>query len=164
MSDGLARFNNLPREEAEHKLCGCFASAAWAARVAAGRPYTGFAELHAACESAWARLAPADWMAALAAHPRIGERGGHAPESSEREQSGVRSATAETLAALADENRRYEERFGHVFLISAAGRTADEILAALRARMGNDPATEVEVAAAELRKITRLRLERVLSE
>jgi OHCU decarboxylase len=163
LSDGLARLNDLPRDEAEQKLRACFASPVWAARVAAARPYASFAELHAACDSAWVRLAPADWMAALAAHPRIGEKGGHAPESSEREQSGVRSASAGTIAALADENRRYEERFGHVFLISAAGRTADEILAALRARMRNDPATEVEVAAAELRKIARLRLERMLS-
>jgi OHCU decarboxylase len=164
LSDGLARFNDLPPDEAERKLCECFASRAWAGRVAAGRPYAGLAEALAACDSAWAELAPTDWMAALAAHPRIGEKGGHAPESSEREQSGVRSAAVETLAALADENRRYEERFGHVFLIAAAGRTAGEILAALRERMRNDPATEVAVAASELRKIARLRLERMLSE
>jgi 2-oxo-4-hydroxy-4-carboxy-5-ureidoimidazoline decarboxylase len=68
------------------------------------------------------------------------------------------------VAALADGNRRYEERFGHVFLISAAGRTADEILATLRERLHNDPATEVAVAASELRKIARLRLERMLTE
>ena len=67
------------------------------------------------------------------------------------------------FSALAEGNRRYEERFGHVFLISAAGRTADEILAALRERMRNDPGTEVAVAASELRKIARLRLERMLS-
>ena len=68
----------------------------------------------------------------------------------------------ETTAALAEENRRYEARFGHVFLISAAGRTAADVLAALRQRMENDPATELEVAAEEQRKITRLRLERML--
>jgi OHCU decarboxylase len=158
------RFNDLPRDEAERKLRECFASRAWAARVAVGRPYAGLAEVLAACDSAWAELAPTDWVAALAAHPRIGEKGGHAPESSEREQSGVRSAAAETVAALADGNRRYEERFGHVFLISAAGRTADEILATLRERLHNDPATEVAVAASELRKIARLRLERMLTE
>src|SRR4029077_13963701 len=102
--------------------------------------------------------------AALAAEPRIGESGGHAPDSSEREQSGVRSAPSVTANALAEENRRYEARFGHVFLISASGRTADEILTALRQRMSNDAATEVDVAAAEHRKITLPRLERMLSE
>src|SRR5713226_6729627 len=73
------------------------------------------------------------------------------------------SAPRGTLDALADENRRYEARFGHVFLISASGRTAGEILSALRQRMSNDPSAEIEVAAAEHRKITRLRLQRMLA-
>lgn len=73
------------------------------------------------------------------------------------------SAGDETLAELVDGNRQYEARFGHVFLISAAGRTANEVLAALRLRMNNDPMTEVKVAAEEQRKITRLRLERMLN-
>lgn len=75
----------------------------------------------------------------------------------------MRRAARETLAALAAENREYERRFGHVFLISASGRRAHEILAAMRERMGNDPTTELRVAAAEQRKITRLRLERLLN-
>lgn len=67
-----------------------------------------------------------------------------------------------TLVMLAEENRRYEVRFGHVFLIAAAGRTAADVLAALRQRMNNDLVTEVKVAAEEQRKITRLRLESML--
>src|SRR5260370_13652403 len=103
-------------------------------------------------------------MEAFAAHPRMGERGGHAPDSSGREQTGVHAAPSGTRDELAEENRRYEARFGHVFLISASGRTAGEILAALRQRMSNDPSAEIEVAAAEHRKITRHRLERLLAE
>jgi len=152
-------FNDLPVEEAERQLQTCFANHAWAAQVAAGRPYFDLAGLLAAAESAWPALGPADWLDAFAAHPRIGESGGHAPEASRREQSGVARAREKTLAALASENRRYEERFGHVFLIAAQGRDADEILAELRRRMSNDPATEVEEAAREQRKITRVRLE-----
>jgi OHCU decarboxylase len=114
-------------------------------------------------ESAWTALGPRDWLDSLAAHPRIGERGGHAPASSEAEQRRVTTAAAETLAVLAHENREYERRFGHVFLISASGRTADEILAALRERLRNDPATELRIAADEQRKITRLRLEKLLN-
>ena len=67
------------------------------------------------------------------------------------------------LEQLAHENRRYEARFGHVFLIAAAGKDAEEILAALRLRMGNDPETEDRVAAHEHRKIARMRLERMMS-
>jgi OHCU decarboxylase len=160
----IDRFNEMPDSEAVGKLYASFASVRWAERVASGRPYRDFESLMEASDKAWSDLVPSDWLAALAAHPRIGERGGHAPESSEREQAGVRSAPPETMAALAEQNRRYEARFGHVFLISAAGRTADEILAELRRRLSNDPATEVAVAADEHRKITRLRLERMLNE
>jgi OHCU decarboxylase len=93
------------------------------------------------------RLGDGDWLQAFAAHPRIGERGGHAPATSEQEQSRVMQAADQTREALRAENRVYEERFGHVFLIAAAGRSADEILRSLRERMSNDPATELEVAA-----------------
>jgi 2-oxo-4-hydroxy-4-carboxy-5-ureidoimidazoline decarboxylase len=117
-----------------------------------------------AAELAWADLAPLDWAEALQGHPRIGESGGSAPAASEREQQGVRAAGSDVLERLAQENRRYETRFGHVFLIAAAGKSADEILAALRARMDNDPVTEARVAAAELRSIARLRLARMMSE
>jgi len=154
----------MPPDEAARQLYVCFASWSWAEHVAMGRPYSTIADLFEACESAWANLPPADWLAAFAAHPRIGESGGHSPESSEREQSGVRAAPAETIAALAEENRRYEARFGHVFLIFASGRSAADVLAALRQRMGNTPEAELAVAAGEHRKITRLRLERMLSE
>ena len=76
----------------------------------------------------------------------------------------MRGASAETVAALAEENRRYEGRFGHVFLIFASGSTAEEVLAELRRRMVNSPETELDEAAGEHRKITRLRLKRMLSE
>ena len=158
----MARFNSLAREEAEQRLYACFASPPWAARVAAQRPFDDLGAILAAAALAWAELESADWLAAFAAHPRIGESGGHSPASSEREQSRVASAPGHVLAALAEENRRYEQRFGHVFLISASGRSAEEILAALRERMRNDPVTEVQMAAEEHRKITRLRLEAML--
>ncbi len=127
--------------------------------MAFGRPYADLVSLLEAAEQAWSKLEPADWADALAGHPRIGESGGASPVASEREQSGVRTAPAATLNQLAEENRRYEDRFGHVFLIAAAGRSADEILRALRERMSNDPVTEASVAAAEHRKIARLRIE-----
>ena len=164
MSDGLARFNALPVDKAERRLYSCLASRGWVASVARARPFKDLDGLLAAAESAFSTLSPPDWASAVAAHPRIGEQGGHAPESSEREQSTVARAAPETLAALAAENGRYEERFGHVFLIAAMGRGAEEILDVLRERMHNDRATEVKIAADELRKITRIRLERLVSE
>jgi len=148
----------MPEAEAEEALYACFANHDWSVRVAKGRPYRDVDALLAAAEDAWADLKPGQWLDAFKAHPRIGERGGHAPQRSEREQAGLAKGSASTLAALAAENREYEKRFGHVFLIAAAGRGADEILHSLRMRMKNDPYTELEVAASEQRKITRLRL------
>ena len=147
--------------DAEQALFSSFANQRWAAAVAAARPFVDVSALLASADSAWAGLAADDWLQAFAAHPRIGESGGHSPRQSEREQSRVLDAPAPTLAALTAENRLYEERFGHVFLIAAQGRGAGEILDALRQRMGNSPAVELGVAAAEQRKITRLRLEQL---
>ena len=104
------------------------------------------------------QLTDDEWLEAMKAHPRIGERGGDAPKSSEREQSRAMQTSAATLAALAAENRRYEERFGHVFLIFASGRDGEEILSELRRRMNNEPAAELEEAKRELRKIALMRL------
>jgi 2-oxo-4-hydroxy-4-carboxy-5-ureidoimidazoline decarboxylase len=159
----LNEFNLLPSEDAERRLLACFASQSWAHQVAESRPYADVAALLDAAERAWSGLAPSDWDEALRGHPRIGERGGGSPAASEHEQRGVRAAGAAALAELADENRRYEARFGHVFLIAAAGKDAGEILEELRGRMGNDPVTEAEVAAAEHRKIARMRLERMMA-
>lgn len=129
-------------------MYGCLASRRWAHAVAAGEP----------ADRAMDQLTDQEWLEAMKAHPRIGERGGDAPKSSELEQGRAMQASAATLAALAAENRRYEERFGHVFLIFASGRSAEEILSELRRRLSNDPAAELEEAKRELRKIALMRL------
>lgn len=142
-------------------MSGC-ASRRWARKVARGRPYQDLDTLLDAAESAWWDLEAADWLEAFSAHPRIGERGGHQPESSDREQKGVMAAESETREAIAEANRSYETKFGHVFLISAVGKSAADVLAALRERTDNDPKMELRVAAGEQARITRLRLERML--
>jgi OHCU decarboxylase len=159
---GLDRLNRLPHAVAEAELLGCCASRRWAAEVVAGRPYPTTDALQAAGERAWWALGEADWLEAFAAHPRIGDRD-RADPSARAEQRGVAGASAEILAALAEGNRRYEERFGRVFLVFATGRTADEMLALLRRRLGNDPAAELRLAAGEQARITRARLERLLA-
>jgi 2-oxo-4-hydroxy-4-carboxy-5-ureidoimidazoline decarboxylase len=160
---GPVEFNSLPSEEAQRRLYACFASARWARQVAGGRPYGDLGALLDGAERAWSDLESSDWTEALAGHPRIGEGGGSSPHASGREQRGVLAAGAGAVSELAQENRRYEARFGQVFLIAAAGKSAAEILAALRRRMDNDPVTEAQVAAAEHRKIARMRLERMLA-
>lgn len=136
-------------EDLEERLYVALANRRWAHAVASGE----------SADAAMDRLTDDEWLAAMRAHPRIGERGGDAPQSSEREQARAMEASAETKAALAVENRRYEQKFGHVFLIFASGRTGEEILSELHRRMSNEPAAELEEAKRELRRIVHLRLE-----
>jgi OHCU decarboxylase len=159
----LDRFNRLSDEEAAGELLAVCHSRRWAKQVAAGRPYADLAALQRAADEVWLGLGPEDWLEAFAAHPRIGEGRGAAADWSRQEQAGVGGAD-DVRERLARGNAEYEARFGHVFLISAAGRDATEILAALTDRLGNDPATELRVAADEHRRITRLRLERLMAE
>ena len=164
---GLTRvewFNQLSDEEATSELLAVCHSRRWAKEVAAGRPYADLAALQRAADEVWLDLGPEDWLEAFAAHPRIGEGGGASADWSRQEQAGVGGAGPEVQDRLARGNAEYEARFGYVFLISAAGRDAEEILAALTERLGNDPDTELRVAAEEHRRITRLRLERLMAE
>ena len=161
--DGLERFNELPEAGAVAELLAVCHSGRWAERVAAGRPYADLAALQARADEVWMALGPDDWREAFKAHPRIGESGGGSEEWSRQEQAGVGGAGADVRERLAAGNAEYERRFGHVFLISAAGRDAGELLAALQDRLGNDPETELRVAAGEHRRITRLRLEKLVA-
>jgi len=156
---GVARLDRLPLPDLRDVLSEVCASRRWVDLLATARPYGSDEHLLAAADAALAALDEADLDQALAGHPRIGERSGGA--ASEREQAGV---TDDVRAALADANRQYEERFGHVYLVCASGRSGDELLEVLRHRLANDPQAERQVAREELGKINRLRLTRLLEE
>lgn len=158
---GLAWLNALPADHAVEALLGCCAAPGWARRVAAGRPYETVDDLLAAADAAWAAREPGDLEAAMAGHPRIGER--RLSGWSQREQAGVGSDD-QTVAALRDANAAYEDRFGHVFLICATGRVPGDILAELYRRMLNDPGTERAVAAGEIGKINAIRLRQLVAQ
>jgi 2-oxo-4-hydroxy-4-carboxy-5-ureidoimidazoline decarboxylase len=136
-------------------LLDCLSVPRWADEVLAGQPYADRPALLAAAAAAAAQLSDAELDQALAGHPRIGERGG---ARSQAEQSGVHAADG-TAARLAAGNAAYEARFGRVFLIRAAGRDAEEILAELDRRLQNDDATERAETVDNLREIALLRLE-----
>lgn len=167
--DALSRLNSLPAEEARAELRRCCGSTRWVEAMAARRPFSEAQALYAAADEVWAGLGPSDWSEAFTHHPRIGDKAAlKARFASTRqwaagEQSGVDAASEETLDALARGNQDYEARFGHIFIVCATGKGADEMLGALRARLAHDPETEQRVAAAEQAKITRLRLEKLLN-
>jgi OHCU decarboxylase len=153
--------NGLSAERARAALARCCGARRWADAMLAARPFGGDAELLAAAERVWWGLGRADWLEAFAAHPRIG--GDATTDWTRREQAGVDGAGEATRAALAEGNRAYEARFGHMFVISATGKSAAELLDALRGRLTNDPAMELRVAAEEQAKITRLRLDKLVA-
>ena len=129
----------------------------------ARRPFGSQGAALGAAREEWFALSEDDWREAFGHHSRIGDRDAlrrrfAARDPAEREQSGVDAASEAVLTALAEANRVYEERFGYIFIVSATGRTAEEMLALLRARLGNDPQTEIRVAAGEHAKICELRL------
>ncbi|MBF8191347.1 2-oxo-4-hydroxy-4-carboxy-5-ureidoimidazoline decarboxylase [Nonomuraea sp. K274] len=162
----LAAFNARPPAAAEEELLACCASRAFAAKVAALRPYHDFDRLAGAAAAAVRELDWPDVLEALRAHPRIGERaGGSGREASwsRQEQAGVQDGDEDrTRAALAEGNRAYEARFGHVYLVCATGLTGAELLARLRERLGNDEESERDVVRGELAAITRIRLGKLL--
>jgi OHCU decarboxylase len=172
MSEGLDHLNELPPENAEALLQPCCGSREWARGVAASRPFRDIGELLAVSDHVWWSLGREDWLEAFAAHPRIGEKveekvakpgGERARAWSEQEQSRVRGVPPEILERLSRGNRLYQQKFGHIFIICATGKDAAEMLTILRQRLGNDPETELRVAAEEQRKITNLRLEKLFS-
>lgn len=159
----LARINALERPSWEAELRGCLAVSRFAREVADRRPYESADELLAVANATASSLTSEEVDEALAGHPRIGERPqGAAGAASRTEQSGVDRDNQELAAALRAGNEEYERRFGHIFLIRASGLSGREILARLRDRLDNDPETERRVVADELRKITVLRIERLL--
>ena len=161
------RLDGAGADEARRLLATCCGSGRWVDRMLTRRPYGNRIGLLTAAREEWDALAPRDWREAFAHHPKIGDREALAArfpathELSARAQAGVSGAREDVLEALAEGNRRYEEKFGYIFIVCASGRSADEMLALLNARLGNDAETELRLAAAEQIKITELRLQKI---
>lgn len=168
MTPGLARLNALPVADAAERLRACCGSSRWVEAMLARRPFPGVAALLAAADEVWRATGPEDWDEAFAHHPRIGERRAAAPVSaaarawSASEQAAAAGSAAGARAALAEAAAEYERRFGRIYLVCAAGRSAEEMLADVAARMANAPERERAVAMEEQGKITRLRLAKLV--
>jgi 2-oxo-4-hydroxy-4-carboxy-5-ureidoimidazoline decarboxylase len=177
-TDRLTRFNELPALAARSALLECCSAPRWAEQMAAARPYGRAQDAIRQSNAIIGDLVDAELADALAGHPRIGERAeadaaangdtgaatASSAEWSRREQAGVDADDAQTRRALADANAEYEQRFGHIYLVCASGRTGSELLALLRGRLHNEPEEEWQVVRTELQKINALRLERLLAD
>jgi 2-oxo-4-hydroxy-4-carboxy-5-ureidoimidazoline decarboxylase len=161
---GLYRLNELSDGDARQTLLVVCGSGQWADRMVASRPFASADALFAAADKNWFRLEKQDWLEAFSHHPRIGERNlaqakfAATAAQSSKEQSGMAGASEAVRAEFAAGNAEYEEKFGHVFLICATGKTGEEMLGNLNERMNNDAVTELRNAANEQSKIVRIRL------
>jgi 2-oxo-4-hydroxy-4-carboxy-5-ureidoimidazoline decarboxylase len=163
----LAAFNALDPAAAAQAILPCNGSLAWAEGVAALRPLRNIEQLCAASDKVWLALSHKAWQHAFDSHPRIGEQQAKAATAaslamSAHEQSAAQ-LTDDIQQQLADANREYEAKFGRIFIICASGKSAAEMLAILRARLSNDPTTELHEAAEQQRQITQLRLRKWLN-
>jgi 2-oxo-4-hydroxy-4-carboxy-5-ureidoimidazoline decarboxylase len=154
------RLNEASPHDARALLHACCGSTRWVERMLARRPFDSREALLAAARATWFALSPDDWREAFGQHPPIGQpsRFASTRHLSAREQSGAATASAGVRAALAEGNREYERKFGFIFIVCATGKTAEEMLSLLEARLRNDLEAEIRTAAEEQAKITALRL------
>lgn len=166
---GLAELNEGSDDEAYAALLQCCGSAKWARRMVDERPFQDMQELLSTDDRVWWSLDAEDWLEAFGAHPKIGEKTATpcASESSRwavEEQSGASHASQEMQAALMTANHNYEKRFGYIFIVCATGKSAEEMHGLLTERTKNEPDTELRIAADEQRRITHIRLNKLLGK
>jgi 2-oxo-4-hydroxy-4-carboxy-5-ureidoimidazoline decarboxylase len=167
----LERWNSLDPALAAREILPCCGSTAWAAELAARRPISDGDHLLIQSDAVWFGLPESAWQEAFDSHPRIGQqKAKSATETSlawsateqSVAQSGNTPADEQAKLRLAEGNRRYEEKFGRIFIVCASGKSRREILDLLETRMNNDAVTELHAAAEQQREITQLRLQRWL--
>jgi OHCU decarboxylase len=168
MSEKLDELNQAAQETAKARFLDCCGSQNWARMMTEARPFADAAALIKQAEQIWLNLEAQDWLEAFAAHPKIGARKAapkqqaQSAEWSRGEQSGTHGAADSVIDALAKANRLYEEKFGYIFIVCATGKSAEEMLELCRRRLANDEDSEFRIAADEQKKITEIRLKKLL--
>jgi 2-oxo-4-hydroxy-4-carboxy-5-ureidoimidazoline decarboxylase len=166
----LHELNTLPVQQLKEELMKCCGSSAWVNKMLPFFPAEDLVEVLEDAEEQWFKCSEDDWKEAFAHHPKIGDieslkkKFASTATWAAGEQSGASSASQKTMEALAEGNKKYEDKFGYIFIVCATGKSADEMLAMLQERLLNDPKEEIEIAADEQNKITKLRLEKLVED
>jgi 2-oxo-4-hydroxy-4-carboxy-5-ureidoimidazoline decarboxylase len=166
----LHELNTLPVQQLKDELMKCCGSSAWVNKMLPFFPADDLVELLEDAEEQWWKCSEADWKEAFTHHPKIGDidslkkKFASTAQWAAGEQSGAASASPKTIEALAEGNAEYEKKFGYIFIVCATGKSAEEMLALLQERLQNDPKEEIEIAADEQSKITKLRLEKLVDD
>ena len=169
----LHELNTLPHQQLIAELTKCCGSPAWVNKMLPFFPADDLVELLEDAEEQWFKCGEADWKEAFARHPKIGDIDSLKKKFASTadpiaigwasgEQSGVSTASQKTIEVLAASNKKYEDKFGYIFIVCATGKSAEEMLEILQSRLLNSPEDEIQVAADEQNKITKLRLEKLL--
>ena len=158
----VGELDSSSAQEASDYLQACCGSTRWVNAMVSMRPFKSAENAYAQADEAWSHCTKDDWLEAFSHHPRIGEK--KAEGWAAGEQSGAHNAAASVQEKLAQINRVYEEKFGHIYIVCATGRSAEEMLAIARARMANDADAELRIAAEEQRKIMQLRLRKLFGD
>lgn len=168
MNEKLEKLNQIAKDAARADFLSCCGSQNWARLMTDARPFADVAMLIKQAERIWQNLDFKDWLEAFAAHPKIGAKkavahqSAQAAEWSSAEQSGTQNAADSVRVELEKANRLYEQKFGFIFIICATGKTAEEMLEFCRRRLNNDADAEIRIAADEQKKITEIRLKKLL--
>jgi OHCU decarboxylase len=168
MNVNLKQLNHASQEIANYAFLSCCGSRRWADKMAEARPFADVAELLDQAEKIWKNLDAQDWLEAFAAHPKIGAKKAVSHQTaqsadwSKSEQSGTDNAAAAVRNELEDANRLYENKFGFIFIVCATGKSAEEMLSFCQQRLNNLETKEIKIAADEQRKITEIRLKKLL--
>lgn len=163
----LEELNTLPRDQAETRFRDCCAADSWVQGMVENRPYDSDEAMLEQCRHLWPTLTESHWLQAFEAHPQIGnldslrEKYASTKALASGEQAGARAADEDVLQRLKQGNDAYLEKFGFIFIVCATGKSADEMLELLEARLANGREMELKNAAREQAKITELRLEKL---
>ena len=166
----LDELNQLPEEQAAELLFQCNTSLRWVEQMTALRPFESAVQLLESSVQIWQALDMPDHLQAFEGHPKIGDiqslkqKFAATKDWASGEQSGMSQADERLIERLAQANNEYQDRFGFIFIICATGKSADEMLDALEARMINPLPIELGVAAKEQEKITQLRLQKLIEQ
>lgn len=165
----LEELNNLSQQEAFDELFKCCGCTNWANKLSAQRPFESIQDLFSKSDQLWAGATKEDGLEAFQHHPKIGDikslekKFASTKEWAGGEQAGVNTASQVVLQELAKGNADYEHKFGYIFIVCATGKSAEEMLALLNNRLGNDAETELKIAMGEQNKITKIRLEKLVA-
>jgi len=164
----LEELNFLPLPDAKEALAKCCGSSQWVKRLEAQRPFTSREHLLQLADEIWFGASPEDWLEAFAHHPKIGvksleNRFAATKDWSGEEQKSVQAASQQTLEKLLHLNEAYDNKFGYIFIVCATGKSAEEMMQILEQRLPNSPEEEIKIAMLEQNKITKLRLNKLLS-